>query len=367
MIKAFFPILFLFGSLSSVLFSSRTSAAQIIDTAYSEHLRLRMPAERQTLGRDAIAELELCYAYMDRATGAGLPRKVSILVSWDQSESSCSYRDGSISIGMNRPAASAAPRRFLLHNAAREMAHLGLLRLSQGARPADAEFLFEGMIEILTHEYEHSSRALDGAWIISGLLDKMQILGLSSERSWSTFSGGRRCFRNAAPGITFITTFREDQGRDRPLKFFESLRSYGVSESLEIAFKAPAPELESAWLKKVREYDKPAGDITVAADEVPQLLKTSSLPEAASPGSSLEIRIYLRDAAGNVLPQGVFLTDAHAGRVVQPKAVSEKGVSYFSAVIPIEAGRPPGEYNYELTVVDESGNLRCWDGKYRVK
>jgi hypothetical protein len=366
MVKAFFPIFILLGSLSSVLISSRTSPAQLIDSSYSEHLRIRMPAERQTLGRDAIAELELCYDYMNRATGAGLPRKVSILVSWEQSESSCDYRDGSISIGMNQAAASAAPKRFLLHNAAREMAHLSLLQLSQGAQPPDAEFLFEGMIEILTREYEHSSRALDGAWLVSGLLDKMQLLGLSTERSWSTFSGGRRCFRNAAPGVTFITTFREDQGRDRPMKFFESLRRYGVSESLEIAFKAPVAELERSWLKKVREY-RHAGDITVAADEVPQLLKSVSFPEAANPGSSLELRIYLRDSAGNVLPQGVFLTDARTGRVVQPKAISEKGVSYFSAVIPIEADRPPGEYNYEMTVVDESGNLRTWDGKYRVK
>jgi hypothetical protein len=366
MVKAFFPIFILLGPLSSVLFSARTSPAQLIDSSYSEHLRIRMPVERQMLGRDAIAELELCYGYMNRATGAGLPRKVFIIVSWDQSGSSCSYRDSSISIGMNQPAASVAPKSFLLHSAARELARLGLLQLSQGDQPPDAEFLFEGMVEILTHEYEHSSRALEGAWQISGLLDKMQMLGLSTERAWSTFSGGQRCFRNAAPGITFMTTFREDQGRDRPLKFFESLRRYGVSESLEIAFKAPAPELESAWLKKVREY-RPEGDIIVAPDEAPQLLKTSPVPEAASPGGSLELRIYLKDKASNVLPLGVFLRDAKTGHVVQPQVASEKGFSYFSAVIPIEADRAPGEYNYELTVVDESGNLRCWNGKYLVE
>jgi hypothetical protein len=125
-------------------------------------------------------------------------------------------------------------------------------------------------------------------------------------------------------------------------------------------------ELERAWLKKVREY-KHAGDITVAADEVPQLLKSASFPEPATPGNPLDLRIYLKSSAGNVLPQGVFLRDARTGRVVQPKVISEKGVSYFSAAIPIEADRPPGEYNYEMTVVDESGNLRSWDGKYRVK
>jgi hypothetical protein len=365
MVNAFFRFLFFFGLLSSVLVLSTTSPAQIVDSSYSEHLRIRVPAERQALGRDAIAELELCYVYMNRATGAGLPRKTLVLITWDQSESSCNYRDGSISIGMNQSAASVSPKAFLLHNAARELAHLGLLQLSQGAQPQDAEFLFEGMIEILAREYEHSTKALDGAWLISGLLDKMQLLGLSTVRSWPTFSGGRRCFRNAAPGITFITTFREDQGRDRPLKFFESIKRYGVSESLEIAFKAPAAELESAWLKKVREY-RHEGDITVAPDEVPQLLKSASFPETGTPGGSLDFRIYLKDSAGNVLPQGVFLTDARTGHVVQPKIVSEKGVSYFSAVMPIEADRPPGEYNYEMTVVDESGNLRTWPGKYRV-
>jgi len=253
MFRAFLSLVMLTGAWSLCLPDPGMSAAQVIDGISSEHLRVRMPSERETLGRDTIADLEICYGFMNRATGQSLPRRIFIHVRWDASDIRCDYQRATIHLGMNARAAAANPRKFLMHHAAREMARMGLLELSQGAEREDTEFLFEGMVKILVHEYEHSSRNLESAWTLSRLLDEMNLLGLASQRSWTAFSGGRRCLRSAAPGITFLTTFRELHGRDRPLKLFQSLRTTGLNQSLTAAFKAPVSELEDIWLKKVRE------------------------------------------------------------------------------------------------------------------
>ena len=110
------------------------------------------------------------------------------------------------------------------------------------------------MIEILTHEFDHSARSLEAAWTYLAILDQMQMLGLNAQRSWSVFSAGKRFHRSAAPGVTFLTTFRELQGRERPIKLFEALKKASLTESLAMTFKAPAAELENIWLKRVREY-----------------------------------------------------------------------------------------------------------------
>jgi hypothetical protein len=324
-----------------------------------------MPSEREALGRDAVGDLERCYDFMNRSTGEKLPRRIFLDVSWDKQDSVCNHLEGSILLGMNNPAAVADSQRYFLHHAAREMARLGLLELSEGAEREDTEFLFEGMVKILVHEYEHSSRNLESAWAISRLLDEMQMLGLATQRSWSKFSGGRRCLRSAAPGITFLMTFRELQGRERPLKFFESLKSTGLNKSLTAAFKAPVSDLENTWLKKVREY-RVADEITVAAGEAPQLVQTDIFPGEAQPGSALRMQLWLKDDAGNLLPDGVFVKDERTGRLVQAQGSTEKGADYMLVTIPIEANCPPGQYNYQVTVVDESGNLRNWRGSYKV-
>ncbi len=353
------------GFLSLHLLTPGTSSlAQLIDSISSEHVRLRMPAEREALGRDSIADLERCYVFMNRATGESLPRKILINISWDHSNIGCNRREGIIFLGMDQPAAAANLRAFLLHHAAREMARLGLLELAQGAEREDTEFLFEGMVKILVHEYEHSSRNLESAWAISRLLDEMQMLGLATQRAWSTFSGGRRCLRSAAPGVTFLMTFRELLGRERPLKFFEALRKMGLNQSLSTAFKAPVPELESIWLKRVRAYDI-ADEITVTSDP-PQHLRTEFVPETGRPGSPLRLKIYVKHRAGNLLPDGLFLKDERTGRLLQAQTASEKGAEYFVLVIPIESDCPPGQYSYQITAIDESGNLRRWNGNYRV-
>jgi len=365
MFRAFLSLVMLTGAWSLCLPDPGMSAAQVIDGISSEHLRVRMPSERETLGRDTIADLEICYGFMNRATGQSLPRRIFIHVRWDASDIRCDYQRATIHLGMNARAAAANPRKFLMHHAAREMARMGLLELSQGAEREDTEFLFEGMVKILVHEYEHSSRNLESAWTLSRLLDEMNLLGLASQRSWTAFSGGRRCLRSAAPGITFLTTFRELHGRDRPLKLFQSLRTTGLNQSLTAAFKAPVSELEDIWLKKVREH-RIADEITVAADEVPQLLQTELLPGAVPPGATLEVRLLLKDSAGNLLPDGVFIKDERTGRLVQAQAVSEKDADYVAAMIPIGTDCAPGEYPYSVTVIDESGNLRNWRGRYKV-
>ncbi len=354
------------GSLSSCfIFTPRASFAQRVGSIASEHVLLLVPSERESLGRASIADIERCYEFMNRATNASLPRKIVITVDWDQADSSCNLNSGSITLGMNQPAAAADLKAFLSHSAGREIARMGLLALSQGAQREDTEFLFEGMIEILVHEYEHSSRSLEAAWTFSRFLDEMHMLGLADQRAWSKFSGGTRCLRNASPGITFLTTFRELQGRERPMKLFEALKKKSLTESLAEAFKAPSAELEDIWLKKVREY-RVADEISTASEEAPQLVQTTIIPGTGKPGTTMQLRLFLEDRSRNLLPNGVFVKDGRTGRLIQVQQVSEKGTSFLVAIIPIEADCAPGQYRYQVTAIDESGNLRRWDGSYTV-
>ncbi len=362
------PLLFctvLVGSLISAFFAPGVYSVQQIESTASEHVTLRMPAEWGSLGRDLAAEMERCYAFMDRSTGQKLPRKILIIAGWDQMENSCNQQNAVITVGMNQPAAVADPRAFLLHAAGREMAHLGLLETSGGAQREDTEFLFEGMIEILVHEYEHTSRGLEGAWVISMYLDDMKLLGIATQRSWTTFSSGKRCFRTAAPGITLLTTYRELLGRESPLRLFEALKKNSLVASLNLAFRAPAAEVENTWLKKVREY-RDVDEITIKAEEAPQLLQTVLHPGYAKPGTAISMQLFLKDRNNNLLPEGVFVLDEHSGKVLQGESASEKGVNCLLLKIPIEPNCPPGEYKYQVTAIDEAGNLRRWTGRYTV-
>jgi hypothetical protein len=358
----FYAVLFVLGSL---FLTSGLFPAQSIESIGSDHVRLRMPAEREALGRDLAGELERCYIFMNRATGQSLPRKLLIVVSWDQTESSCNWQNAVIVVGMKQPAASADVKSFLLHNAAREIARLGLLELSDGAQREDTEFLFEGMIEILVHEFDHSSRSLEGAWVISRFLDEMKQLGIASQRSWAKFSSGKRCLRSAAPGITLLTTYREMQGRDTPLKLFEALKKNSLTTSLSLAFKAPMAEIENIWLKRVRDY-RPADEITIVADKAPRLLQTAVIPGFAKPGTTVELQLSFKDRYGNLLPDGVFVRDGRTGNVMQADAASEKGTGSMVVKIPIEPSCLPGDYKYEVTAIDETGNLRTYTGSYKI-
>jgi hypothetical protein len=355
----------LIGCLLSLFLVPGNISGQLIETIGSEHILLRMPAERSSIGRELASELERCYGFMNRSTGQSLPRKISIFVNWDQADSGSNRQNAAITVGMRQPEGSADPKGFLLHGAAKEIARLGLLELSGGAQREDTEFLFEGMAEILVHEYDHNSKSLEGAWVISRYLDEMKLLGIAVQRSWSPFSAGKRCLRSAAPGITLLTTYRELQGRDAPVKFFEALKKGSLTASLTAAFKAPVAEIENVWLKRVREYPL-VDEITITPDDVPQLLQTALVPGSAKPGSMLDVQLFVKDRNNNLLPEGIFLRDEQSGRLLQAQAPSDKGAGYFLMKIPIEQSRPAGDYKYQITVIDEAGNLRNWAGTYKV-
>jgi hypothetical protein len=236
-----------------------------------------------------------------------------------------------------------------------------LLELSNGADRADYEFLYEGMVEILVNEFRHTSRGLESAWVISKLLDEMGLLGLDAQRSWKEFSGSRRNFRSASPGITFLLTFRELKGRERPNKFFATLKRANMSRSLQDAFDDDPSELEKIWLKTIRAYSMPE-EIIISADEAPQLIRTLSVPEEAHAGDRLTLRFEFARNAGVLLPEGVFVRDDRTGKVYPSAADSE----YISCILPVEAGTAAGLYGYDVIAVDESGNLRRFKGTYTV-
>lgn len=143
------------------------------------------------------------------------------------------------------------------------------------------------------------------------------------------------------------------------------MRRGSLNECLAAVFKAPAAELENNWLKKVREY-RNDDDITVASDDAPRLVRTAFVPETGVPGNALQMRLFIKDASGNLLPEGVFVADERTGQALQAQAAQEKDAGYLSVIIPLKADCPPGQYNYSVTAVDEAGNVRHWKGSYRV-
>ena len=353
------------GVLALCFLSPETSLSQLIDRVSSEHVVMRMPKARESLGRDAIREIEQCYMFVNRTTGGKMPRKILIDVDWDQPESACNKRDASITVGMGRPDKNTDLRALLLHRAGREIARLGLLELSGWAQREDTEFLFEGMIEILIHEFSHSSRSLESAWTYCQLLDQAQELGFNTQRSWSVFSAGRRSHRSAAPGITFLTTFRELQGRERPIKLFEALKKASLSASLADTFKASVAEVESIWLKKVREHQS-AEEITIIEEDAPRLIQTGYASVQGESGNEILIQMLFGDRNGDLLADGVFVKDLQTQRIVQAQASPEKDKEYLLANIPVAADCPAGQYNYEVIAMDEGGNLRRWTRSYMV-
>jgi len=341
------------------------ASAQQMGSIKSDHVLMQMASERELLGIEIIADVERCYEFMNRSLEETLPRRILIAVDWEHADSHCNYRDARIMIGMNQPLAMVDERAFLAHSIAREMARFGLLILSQGAQREDTEFLFEGMTEILVHEYNHTSRNLEAAWATSRMLDEMQTLGLANQRAWSSFSGGSRSHRNAAPGITFLKTFRELQGRDRPVKFFAELKKKSLVTGLEAAFKAPIAEIEKTWLNRIREYQIP-DEITVNAGDAPQLIKAEANPEVGKPGTEMQLRLYFKNAKADFMTGNVFLKDERSGRVFLAQPSADKNAGFLTGTLHIADNCPPGTYSYQTTAIDEAGNLRRWSGTYVV-
>ncbi len=338
------------------------------DNILSQHIRLRVPMEREYIARDVILELESCWSFTNRSLGDKLPRKVWIEIRWDETVSRAEPAAGKILIGMGHPAASVNEKQFVLRNAARELARLGLLADFRGGPVREeAEFLLEGMSEILARDFSLSTKSLASAWVQSQLLDRMGQLGLKQQSPWVTFSGGQHGLRASAPGITFLLTCREMFGREKILKLFDALRTRGLEESIGVAFKSSVAVVEAAWLKKVREY--PANEEFIAGpeDAAPRLERSLYQPDNPRAGSSVQFRFYIRRGVNALLPEGIYFRDETSGRVIQATPVPEKNAGFAAVAFPLEAGRQPGSYSYHLIALDEGGNVRIWPGTYEVK
>src|SRR5688572_26359812 len=264
----------------------------------SEHVRMKIPVERQWLGRETMADLERCWSYVNGALDDKMPRRVLVIVLWESPESSTNYGESSISIGMAHPAAAADMKSFLLHRAAVGMARLGLAELSrQGTLREESQFLAEGMCEIIAREYRQSTRGLAGAWVLAHFLERTKLLGLAPQSSWSTFSRGRLDLRAVSPGVTLVTTLRELYGRERIIKLFEALKKDGLEDALTSTFRSPARVLEQTWIKKVRDY-KISDEVTVTSEEnVPRLREMVSAN--AHSGGNLQLRLSIADVGGD--------------------------------------------------------------------
>ena len=355
------------GLLILGIFLPGAAFAQQTRSMSSKHVVLQFPAEREILVRELSAEAERCYEYVNRATNGGLPRNITVTLDWAASENSWNFRTSRVTIGVNQPEAIVDTRKFLRHDLVYGIAKLGLINLSKGAHREDTEFLFEGMAEILTHEYSHSTRSLDAAWATAKLLDEAGLLGISNQRAWSEFSGGKKNHRNAAPGITFLLTQREIE-RARPAKFFEALQKNSFLNALNLAFKAPALELEAAWLKKIRSYEIPEL-ITIPNSDAPTLLKIAQDADPASVGP-VRLNLFIKSSA-NIYAENVFVRDLRLGKTFQLKdAASENDekndVSSFSVVIPVDDDCPAGNYSIQVIMIDDIGNLRQDSGTYSV-
>jgi hypothetical protein len=351
-----------------IFMGAAVSIPQTIDDRItSEHIRIRIPLERQWLGRDTVSDLERCWKFLDVATDHSLPRQVLVIIRWDNAVSGADFKTGAISIGMGDPAAASDMGAYIVHSAARQLARLGLSYLSRGAAfREDTEFLAEGMAEILVREFEHSARSLSAAWVLARLLDDMRLLGFSTQSSWSAFSGGRQSLRNTAPGVTFLVTCRELHGRDKLLKLFEAMNKANLEQSLATVFRASAASLEAAWLQRVRAYKDSDDIIVTTLEDAPRLQQITTEPATCLPGNALKLGLLIKDSGRNLSSDGVFLQDESNGRMVQARQELEKGSSYFQAEVPVESDRRPGEYGYRAIAVDESGNVCHLRGRYTV-
>ena len=118
-------------------------------------------------------------------------------------------------------------------------------------------------------------------------------------------------------------------------------------------------------MNRVREHPD-ADEITTVAEEVPELVRVEFVPESGKPGTDLQLRIFTNDSARNLLPSGVFVRNERNGRLLPVREGSEAGEEFLTATIHVEADCLPGQYNYQITAIDEVGNLRRWNGTYTV-
>jgi hypothetical protein len=349
-------------------FCAAAKAEQFSENIVSEHVRLRLPVEREWIGRDVIPDLERCWQFIERAIAGKLPRRVLVLADWNKPDGDTQLRDGDILIGMNDVAAAANAKEYLLHRAAREMARAALLVLSQdGADREDARFLLQGMAEIYAHEFRGSARGLGSAWTLTHFLDRVVPLELQRLTSWAGFAQGRSELCAAAPGITFLLACRQQYGRESLLKLFEAMRKDKAMDALSRTFRTSAANLQAAWLKKARSYNA-TQNVTVTTDADAPVLKEAA--PAAGPGraaGAMRLRIVVEDASANVHPCGLFVTDLATGKVVQARSDGGADGRNFLVEWAIPGDTAPGKHAIRITAVDDAGNVRSWNGEYLVE
>jgi hypothetical protein len=354
--------IYLAAGLFWLLFPSGIPAQSVSNRVISEHVRMLLPMEREWLGRDVIVDLESCWRFVNGTTGGNLPRRILVEAVWDDAGVKLDPT-GRIHIGMRAPGADLDMKGFLIRNAAREIARMGLQGLSRGASPrAGNELLIEGMSEIIAREYFRTIRKLGGAWVHAQLLDRLNPLGLAAISSASV-SGESHDLRTEAPAITFLLTCSELHGRERTLKMFEALRKgSSFEDSIAVSMKTSAAALEAAWLKKVRSYSITESLATSQDDESPRLERIVCLPFADAGGARAQLRLFVRKGANILLPQGLYLFDEAAGKVLLARAPAERGAQYMLIETPIEPGQAPEFINYRVIAVDEGGNVSDWQG-----
>jgi hypothetical protein len=355
-----------FACLGGIFLPSTLSAQVWDDSIVAKRVRVRIPLDRQWLGRESINDLERGWQFIDAASGNKLPGRVLVVVQWQDAISTTDVARATITIGMNDPGAAGDSKGFLLHAAVREMARMSIVNLSGGgAAREENRFLLEGMSEMLAHDFANTVKRITASWAISYYLDRISPLAWNQLASRPELSGPVHDLRSASPGITFLTACRELYGRERVQKLFESLAKKSLEESVSIVFRTTMAKLEAEWLNRVRAY-KPA-EITIAGnEEAPALNLISQIPEPGKPGGKIGLQVYTRDGTNDLSATGIYLVDESSGKVIQGKQIStpEGRCTRFDMAVGPE--RQDGKYRLTLVAVDEGGNLRLWETSYSI-
>src|SRR5438093_2704640 len=223
------------------------------------------------------------------------------------------------------------------------------------------------MSVILAREYDLSAKGLTGAWVVAHFLDRIKPLSLDALSSWSESSCARRELSCAGPGITFLMTCREQYGRDRLIKLFEALKKGSLKEALTSTFRSSAAVLEDTWLRKIRAFNATGDFVARSDDEAPQLRKTVLVPPAGRRGASFQMRLFFQVGKDNLYPGSVFFEETVSRIVLRGRESAEKGERFTQVDVPVDEMRQPGNYSYRITAIDESGNVRNWEGSYVVE
>lgn len=341
------------------------SAQEWNDSFVGKRVRIRIPMDRQSLGRDNLSDLERCWEFMNAATGGRLPKGVMVTIHWQNALAAMDASRATVSLGMNDPSSPSNPKSFLLRSAARELARMGLTRLCGGFVREDARFLVEGMSEMLAHDYANTVKKISASWAIAYYLDRMRPLDLQQMSLRPELASATHTLRSAAPGITFLSVLRDRFGRERILKLFESLARKNLDDSLVAVFKTPAAALESEWLARVRGYT-PA-EITVdTPEEAPALDRIAFDADPAKPGARMGVKIFTRDKNGDFTAAGIYAVDVASRQVLQGVQITAPGERHTKIDIPIESGRQDGRYQLLVVAIDEGGNLRNWEATYSI-